>query len=148
MGKWEGRLQLVRARIEKERVSGGRVERERALRLAYVVATHGLLAELEDELRTIVDLERLALRLKPGKRGGACYFTMSRLFNLVESMRSATHPILGTRATGARRYLFGGAQSDVNSVHAALSDLLAPVADVQIGYRAARNTGISENFSI
>ena len=63
-------------------------------------------------------------------------------------MRSATHPILGTRATGARRYLFGGAQSDVNSVHAALSDLLAPVADVQIGDRAARNTGISENFSI
>ena len=148
MGKWEGRLQLVRARIEKERISGGRVERERALRLAYVVATHGLLAELEDEFRTIVDLERLALRLKPGKRGGACYLTMSLLFNLVKSMRSATHPILGTRATRARRYLFGGAQSDVNSVHAALSDLLAPVADVQIGDRAARNTGISENFSV
>ena len=90
MGKWEGRLQLVRARIEKERVSGGRVERERALRLAYVVATHGLLAELEDEFRTIVDLERLALRLKPGKRGGAGYLTMS-LFNLVESMRSACY---------------------------------------------------------
>ena len=147
MGKGEGRLQLVRARIEKERVSGGRVERERALRLAYVVATHGLLAELEDEFRTIVDLERLALRLKPGKRGGSGYLTIS-FRNLVESMRSATHPILGTRATGARRYLFGGAQSDVNSVHAALSDLLAPVADVQIGDRAARNTGISENFSI
>ena len=147
MGKREGRLQLVRARIEEERVSGGRVERERALRLAYVVATHGLLAELEDEFRTIVDLEGLALRLKPGKRGGAGYLTMS-LFNLVESMRSATHPILGTRATGARRNLFGGAQSDVNSVHAALSDLLAPVADVQIGDRAARNTRISEDFSI
>ena len=56
MGKREGRLQLVRARIEEKRVSGGRVERERALRLAYVVAAHGLLAELEDEFRTIVDL--------------------------------------------------------------------------------------------
>ena len=65
MRKREGRLQLVRARIEQERVSGGRVERERALRLTYVVAAYGLLAELEDEFRTIVDLERLALRLKP-----------------------------------------------------------------------------------
>lgn len=57
------RLQLIRARIEEEGVTGWRIERERALRLAYVVAAHGLFAELENEFRTIVDFERLALRL-------------------------------------------------------------------------------------
>ena len=60
--KRQRRLQLVRARIEKG-VPGWCIESERALRLAYVVAAHGLFAELENEFRTIVDFERLALRL-------------------------------------------------------------------------------------
>lgn len=107
------RLQLIRARIEEEGVTGWRIERERALRLAYVVAAHGLFAELENEFRTIVDFERLALR-----------------------------PVLRARATRAGRYLFRGPQRDVDSVDAALSDLLAPMADVQIGDGAARNARI------
>ena len=57
------RLQLVRARIEEQRVAGRRVEREGALRLANVVPPDGLLAELEDEFGAVVDFERLTLRL-------------------------------------------------------------------------------------
>ena len=62
--KRQGRLQLVGARVEEEGVTRRRVERERALRLAYVVAAHGLFAELKNEFRTVVDFERLALRLR------------------------------------------------------------------------------------
>ena len=63
----------------------------------------------------------------------------------IETIYYATHPVLRTRATRAWRYLFRGPQRDVDSVHATLSDLLAPMADVQIGDGAARNARISEN---
>ena len=65
--KRQRRLQLVRARIEKG-VPGWCIESERALRLAYVVAAHGLLAEFKNEFRTIVDLERLTLRLSKERK--------------------------------------------------------------------------------
>ena len=53
--KRQRRLQLIRARVEEEGVPGRRIERERALRLANVVAAHGLLPEFKNEFRTIVD---------------------------------------------------------------------------------------------
>ena len=65
--KRQRRLQLVRARIEKG-VPGWCIESERALRLAYVVAAHGLLAEFKNEFRTIVDFERLTLRLSKERK--------------------------------------------------------------------------------
>ena len=57
----------------------------------------------------------------------------------------STHPVLRARATGARRYLPGGPESDVDPVHAALSDLLVPVTQVQVFDGTARNARISAN---
>ena len=57
----------------------------------------------------------------------------------------STHPVLRARAARAGRYLPGGAECDVDPVHAALSDLLAPVTEVQVCDGTARNARISAN---
>ena len=58
------RLKLVREWVEAQYVSSSAVEDEGALRLADVVPADRLVAELEDELWAVVDLQGLALGLK------------------------------------------------------------------------------------
>ena len=51
-------------RIEIDVVRARRIQSEGALGLADVVSAHCLVAKLKDELRAIVDLERLTLSLE------------------------------------------------------------------------------------
>jgi hypothetical protein len=57
-------LQSVRFQEKVWIRSDGSVEDEGALGLADVVASDGLFAELGNEVRTVVDLQRLTLSLK------------------------------------------------------------------------------------